>query len=92
MADAQSKLPEVRRLISSVRASVTGTLGGSHKAHNYGVVDVEAPGNTGQTFPLNVPSAEDLADLVRGAQLAAKGSVIGIGILRHQRHDFKNSN
>jgi hypothetical protein len=43
---------------------VTGTLDGSHNAHDYGVVDVEAPGDTSQSVPIGVPSPGNLADLV----------------------------
>jgi hypothetical protein len=59
--DLQSRLAEIiiRRFISSARASVTGTLGGSHKAHDCDVVDVAS-----RAFPVDVPSADNLADLV----------------------------
>ena len=43
---------------------VTGTLNRSHDAHNGRVVDVEAPGDAGQTFPVDVPSADNLANLM----------------------------
>jgi hypothetical protein len=61
--DLQSRLAEIRNLISS-GATVIGTLGRSHDAHNCRVIDVEAPGNTSQTFPVDVASPDDLADLV----------------------------
>jgi hypothetical protein len=51
--DAQSRQPEIRRLISSAQASVTDALDGSNDTHNGRVVDVEAPGNTSQTFAVD---------------------------------------
>jgi hypothetical protein len=42
---------------------VTGTLDGSHNTHNGRVVDVKAPGNTSQTFTVDVPSTDNLATI-----------------------------
>jgi hypothetical protein len=47
-----------------MRVKWRSQLGGGNNAHNRGVVDVEAPGNTRQTFPVDVLSPDDLADLV----------------------------
>jgi hypothetical protein len=44
----------------------TGTLGGSDNTHNCRVAEIEASGNARQAFPVDVPSADDLADLMRG--------------------------
>jgi hypothetical protein len=43
---------------------VTGTLSGGNNAHNRRVVDVKTPGNTSQTFAVDVPSTDYLANLM----------------------------
>jgi hypothetical protein len=54
----------LRSDLISTGASVNLTLGGSDNAQNGRMTDVEAPSDTLQTFPVDVPSPGDLADLV----------------------------
>ena len=59
----QTRIAEVRRLISSAQATVTSTLGGDN-AHDCRVLDIEAIGDIGDAFAMDVPSPDNLADLV----------------------------
>jgi hypothetical protein len=43
---------------------MTGTPGGGDNVHNRRVVEVKTPGNSSQTFAVDVPSTDNLADLM----------------------------
>ena len=60
--DVRSRQPEIRAFdIIRSGAMVTGTLDGSHDAHNCRVIDVETPGNASQTFAVDASSTDNLA-------------------------------